>query len=464
MTIIMILIFILGYIAIATEHIINVNKAAVALVLGVVCWTLYMVSAGDYLPVMHPDAAAAIGGNVAEMRNYVSENVFLYHVGDTCEIILFLMGAMTIVELVDAHGGFNFVNRRLTTRDSQKLLWLMALVTFFLSAVLDNLTTSIVMVMILRKLVANHVQRMLYACIVIIAANAGGAFSPIGDVTTIMLWIKGNISSSGVIAHLFLPSLVSLVVPTLIVSRIVKGRVLAPTLEEYVEHEPQLPRRDKLAITIVGVGGLVCVPLFHSITSLPPFVGVLGVLGLLWVITESIYKKNKSIEEPYQHRVTAILHRIDMSTILFFLGILLAVAALQETGILAALGKTLDNSLHNAYLVNIIIGIVSSFVDNVPLVASAMGMYPVADAAAVAQSADPTYMANFLMDGTFWDMLAYCAGTGGSILIIGSAAGVVVMGLEKINFVWYLKNISLIALAGYFAGVLTYWLLSMFVF
>lgn len=456
MTLLIILLFVIGYMAIATEHILKVDKAAIALLLGAICWALYILSADVYLPIMHPEAV--IHDDISEMRQFVSEDIFLFHVGDTCEIILFLMGAMTIVELVDAHGGFNFVNRRLTTRSSQKLLWLMSLVTFFLSAVLDNLTTSIVMIMILRKLVAKHSQRILYASVVIIAANAGGAFSPIGDITTIMLWIKGNITSSGVITHLFLPSIVSLLVPTLIVSYMVKGQILAPTIDEYAEHTPQLPHHQKLAICIIGVGGLVSVPLFHSITSLPPFMGVLGVLGILWVVTEVIYRKNKDIETPYQHRVTAILHRIDITTILFFLGILLAVAALQETGVLAELGKILDDKLHNVYLVNIIIGIVSSFVDNVPLVASAIGMYPVPDAAAIAQSATPAYLANFMVDGTFWELLAYCAGTGGSILIIGSAAGVVVMGLEKIDFMWYLKHFSIIALAGYLAGVGAYWL------
>lgn len=453
------MIFVFGYIAIATEHIIKVDKAAVALVLGAVCWALYIMSAGQFLPIMHPEAA--IGESVSEMRNYVSEEIFLYHVGDTCEIILFLMGAMTIVELVDAHGGFNFVNRRLTTRSSQKLLWMVALMTFFLSAVLDNLTTSIVMVMILRKLIASPKLRMLYASVVIIAANAGGAFSPIGDITTIMLWIKGNISSSGAILYLFLPSLASLLVPTLIIAYILKGSVIAPTQEQYAEHETQLPYAARLAICLIGIGGLVSVPLFHSITSLPPFMGVLGILGILWVVTESIYHKHNNIEEPNQHRVTAMLHRIDMGTILFFLGILLAVAALQETGVLASLGSVLDKRLHNVYLVNIIIGVVSSFVDNVPLVASAIGMYPVLDPTVLTQSTDPAYMANFVKDGTFWELLAYCAGTGGSILIIGSAAGVVVMGLEKIDFMWYLKKISLIALSGYLAGVAVYWLQSM---
>lgn len=414
--------FILGYLCIVLESVLKINKAVPALLMCVVCWTLYACGAA-------PD-------------DVDTSSRLLHHLGETCEILFFLMGAMTIVEIVDANGGFYFVQDVLSTRSKRALLWRITFMTFILSAILDNLTTSIVMVMVLRKLVADPKDRMLFGGMIIIAANAGGAFSPIGDVTTIMLWIKGMISTGGVISQLLAPSLIAVVVSALCTSLYLKGELQAP---ERNEAPGQVDNPDRMLILCVGVGGLVFVPIFRMLTGLAPFMGILLALGVLWLVSEYRCNRHALFCESSHLKVTTLLSRIDMATILFFLGILLAVATLQETGVLSAFGKWLnDASDGNHYLVTGIIGVVSSIVDNVPLVAGCMDMYP------IAASGD------FGVDGLFWQLLAYCAGVGGSMLIIGSAAGVVVMGLEKISFGWYLRRFTWIAFVGYVSGIGVY--------
>jgi Na+/H+ antiporter NhaD/arsenite permease-like protein len=380
-----------------------------------------------------------------------------HHLGSTATTLFFLMGAMTIVELVDQNGGFNFVRDTLQTKSKRALLWRIAFMTFILSAILDNLTTSIVMIMILRKLVSDKQDRLIYAALVVISANSGGAFSPIGDVTTIMLWNKGVITAAGVIMEIFIPSVVSMVIPAYILSLSLKGS-LVPVQDTVVvdDGDPLTPRQRKI-IFFLGVGGLIFVPIFKTITHLPPFVGILLVLGMLWTVTEIFYcrihQEGEDTNTSTQKRVSKMLSRIDMDTILFFLGILMAVACLETIGALTLLGETLDTVFAgNYYLVTGIIGVLSSIVDNVPLVAGCMGMYPVQAAGAMA------------IDGIFWQLLAYCAGVGGSMLIIGSAAGVVVMGLEKITFGWYMKRITWIAFVGYLAGIVCYWAEKTFLF
>ena len=380
-----------------------------------------------------------------------------HHLGSTATTLFFLMGAMTIVELVDQNGGFNFVRDTLQTTSKRSLLWRIACMTFILSAILDNLTTSIVMIMILRKLVNDKEDRIIYAALVVIAANSGGAFSPIGDVTTIMLWNKGVITAAGVIMEIFIPSVVSMVIPAYILSLSLKG-ALQPVQETVVvdDDDPLTPAQRKI-IFFLGVGGLIFVPIFKTITHLPPFVGILLVLGVLWTVTEIFYcrihQEGEDAKNSPQKRVSKMLSRIDMDTILFFLGILMAVACLETIGALTLLGQTLDTVFEgNHYLVTGIIGVLSSIVDNVPLVAGCMGMYPVQAAGDMA------------IDGVFWQLLAYCAGVGGSMLIIGSAAGVVVMGLEKITFGWYMKRITWIAFVGYLAGIVCYWAEKTFLF
>jgi Na+/H+ antiporter NhaD/arsenite permease-like protein len=362
---------------------------------------------------------------------------------------------MTIVELVDQNGGFNFVRDTLQTKSKRTLLWRIAFMTFVLSAILDNLTTSIVMIMILRKLVSDKKDRLIYASLVVIAANSGGAFSPIGDVTTIMLWNKGVITAAGVIAEIFIPSLVSMVIPAYILSLQLKGELSFTASQAQTVGASDLTTTQRKIIFFLGVGGLIFVPIFKTLTHLPPFVGILLVLGVLWTVTEVFYANLKAPEEKgaMQKRVTTMLTRIDMSTILFFLGILMAVACLETIGVLTMLGKGLDVAFDgNHYLVTGIIGVLSSIVDNVPLVAGCMGMYPV------------QAVGDMAVDGIFWQLLAYCAGVGGSMLIIGSAAGVVVMGLEKITFGWYMKKITWLAFMGYLAGILCYWLEKTYLF
>ncbi len=463
MTTAIITVFVIGYLFIALESVTKVNKAGVALLMGIACWVLLLMGASEYGPAII-DKVVQLGGMSAEkaaaaksnLAGYMSTDLFHHYLGEVCETILFLMGAMTVVETVDSHGGFRFVKTALYTPNPKALLWKVAVMTFFLSAVLDNMTTSIVMVMVLKNLIADRETRMKFAGLIIIAANAGGAFSPIGDVTTIMLWIKGCVSTTGIITGIFIPSVICMVVPALIIMFSLKGTISTPANSENSGSERPLFRPAmRNVIFVLGVGGLVFVPFFHNLTGLPPFMGVLLVLGVLWIATELIIDAHHKDQEEYEKaRISSIIGRIDMSTILFFLGILVAVDAVAATGTLEHLGQWLNQNVGNIYIVDSVVGVFSSVVDNVPLVASAMGMYPIADAAAVA--ADPL-MANYVQDGLFWELLAYCAGTGGSILIIGSAAGVVVMGLEKINFIWYLKKFSLLALSGYFAGVLWYW-------
>lgn len=445
-------VFVLGYAFIATESLTKINKAAIALLMLVGCWTLYMCDPSQFLQLMHPDFVAT---DHQQMMDKIT-TIIQEHLGDTSTTLFFLMGAMTIVEIVDQNGGFNWVRNVMKTKSKRALLWRIAFLTFILSAILDNLTTSIVMIMILRKLVSDHKDRIIYASLVIIAANSGGAFSPIGDVTTIMLWNKGLITALGVICEILIPSIISMVIPALIMQFMLKGDLAMPASNETAEASvSDFSSAERKTVFVLGVGGLMFVPVFKAITGLPPFVGILLVLGVLWTATELFYRNlHRSADaEGTQKRVTKLLKRVDMSTILFFLGILMAVSCLAEVGVLQSLGEGLNVAFDgNHYMVTGIIGVLSSIVDNVPLVAGCMGMYPVA----------PT--GDMAVDGVFWQLLAYCAGVGGSMLIIGSAAGVVVMGLEKITFGWYMKHISWIAFVGYIAGIVCYWFIRTFLY
>lgn len=453
LTIAIIIVFVLGYALIATESLVKIDKAAIALLMFVFCWTLYMFDPAPFVQLMHAGNASEWTGNITEFVN----KLIIEHLGDTATTLFFLMGAMTIVEIVDQNGGFNWVKNVMRTKSKRALLWRIACMTFILSAILDNLTTSIVMIMILRKLISNKEDRMVYAALVIISANSGGAFSPIGDVTTIMLWNAGTITAAGVISEIFIPSVVSMVIPAFIMQYMLKGELaIAAQSETETTELGEFGSKQRKTVFIVGVGGLCFVPIFKSITHLPPFVGIMLVLGVLWTVTELFYRhlhRTKGDGVSFAKRVTNLLSRIDISTILFFLGILMAVACLQEIGVLMNLGKSLNTIFdENHYAVTGIIGVLSAIVDNVPLVAGSMGMYPIQAAGDMA------------VDGIFWQLLAYCAGVGGSMLIIGSAAGVIVMGLEKITFGWYMKKITWIAFVGYLAGILSYYIIRTYIF
>ena len=423
----MIVIFVLGYLAIALEHPIKVDKAASALITGVLVWTLFVLSGAD--------------------QHFIEEQL-LHHLSEISSILFFLLGAMTIVELVDAHEGFSIITDKITTKNRVKLLWIVSVLTFFFSAALDNLTTTIVMVSLLRKLIDDKYERWFFAGIVVVAANAGGAWSPIGDVTTTMLWIGGQLTTMTIIKTLIVPSIVAMMVPLTVLSFTMKGEISRPVELGNEDDSDPTTAFERNLIFFLGVAGLLFVPVFKTLTHLPPFMGMMLSLGVLWLVTEIIHRsKNKA--DKSQLSVIGVLRKIDTASVLFFLGILLAVAGLQSAGHLAVMAQNLNEWFGgDIYAINIVIGLLSAIVDNVPLVAGSMGMYEI------------TSVGNFAQDGVFWQFLAFCAGTGGSALIIGSAAGVAAMGLEKIDFVWYLKKISILALLGYFAGAGTYILMQ----
>jgi Na+/H+ antiporter NhaD/arsenite permease-like protein len=417
-----ILVFCIGYFCIAAEQSLKINKAATAIVTGVVCWTIYM-----------------IGGGVGTEQ--VNEDLF-GHLASISEILFFLLSAMTIVELVDAHDGFDIITSAIRTRSKVRLLWIIGLLSFFLSAILDNLTTTIVMVSLLRKLIDDREARLYYIGVVVIAANAGGAWTPIGDVTTTMLWIGHQITAGNIMRELFLPSLVSLVVPLLMISYKMKGDLALKS--EVVEQPNKSSLAERNIIFSLGLSSLICVPIFKTYTHLPPVMGILLALGILWIITEMIHR-SKPEEKKDAYSVVRALQRIDVTSVLFFLGILLAIGALESVGVLQQLATLMNEKVGNLSIIVMGTGLASAVVDNVPLVAAAMNMYDL-------QTYPP--------DSFLWEFLAYCAGTGGSILIIGSAAGVAAMGMEQISFGWYLRKIAVYALAGFFAGAMLYMLME----
>ncbi|MCM1349394.1 MAG: sodium:proton antiporter NhaD [Firmicutes bacterium] len=434
----LLVIFIVGYLLIASEHVLGINKATFALIMCGLLWAVYSMCGHD--PNLSEDLITALG--------------------DTCEIVVFLIGAMTIVELIDRYGGFHIMVEKLHAGSKRKLLWSLAIVAFFLSSILDNMTTTIIMVMMLRRMLRDQKERWTFACVIVLAANAGGAWSPIGDITTIMLWMKNYVSSVDLIVNLVIPSMVSVLIPTYIASRFIP----ATPMEELNDQDERKGyamsehhRNLSIIILICGVAGLLFVPLFKAITHLPPYLGILLSLGFLWLLTELIVR-HYQLDGKIEGRISQVVRNIDMSTILFFLGILMAVSALGQAGILESLAAWLNDNFHNVYIISGIIGVLSSIVDNVPLVAACMEMYPAATDAMIAASADPSYMSLFVADGLFWHLLTFCAGVGGSMLIIGSAAGVVAMGIEKIPFMWYAKRITWMAFIGYIAGMATIWL------
>ncbi|MDR9398257.1 MAG: sodium:proton antiporter NhaD [Salibacter sp.] len=474
MYLLMVVIFVFGYLGIALEHNIKVDKAASALLTGVLTWTIFVFGASDVLNVDYSwsisefiansgdyvkglknyalglsDASIGADENVKSLTNHFIIHELEHHLIEISEILFFLIGAMTIVEVIDVHGGFSVITDRIKTTKKVKLIWILSILTFFFSAALDNLTTAIVMAALLKKLIADKKDLWLFAGVIIIAANAGGAWSPIGDVTTIMLWIGGQITAGNIIATLILPSLVTLLVPLGILSFTMKGNITRPDDSNGIDKD-LTTKSERNLVFILGVACLLQVPIFKTVTHMPPFMGVLLGLGILWLVTEILHK-NKSHKDKTQLSVVNTLRKIDTPSVLFFLGILVAVASLQSAGHLIDLAGILESSVGNLYIINVIIGLLSSIVDNVPLVAAAMGMYEIGPEVAGI---------SYPVDHVFWEFLAYCAGTGGSCLIIGSAAGVAVMGILKIDFVWYLRKISFLALVGYLAGAGVFYILA----
>jgi len=416
MALAIILTFIIGYVAIIFEHKIKINKAATALVTGVICWTIYILFQSD--------------------KHLVSEQL-MEHLGEVSGILFFLLGAMTIVELIDAHDGFQIITDKIKTRSTIKLLWIVSFITFFLSAVLDNLTTTIVIVSLLRKLITNKEQRLFFVGMTVIAANAGGAWSPLGDVTTTMLWIGGQITALNIIKELFIPSLFCLLIPLILISFRMKRSVQS---NQELRSEDLKPAFHRNFVFFLGVGILIFVPVFKTLTHLPPFMAILLGLGLMWIITEILHS-SADTEDKNALTVVYALRKIDSPSILFFLGILISISALQVSGQLSQLAEWLSETIRNDTAIVTVIGLLSAIVDNVPLVAASQGMYS---------------LEQYPTDHFFWEFLAYATGTGGSALIIGSAAGVAAMGMEKVTFFWYLKKITWLALIGYFVGILIY--------
>ncbi len=466
MFVLMVVVFVLGYIAIALEHPLKIDKAATALIIGSLTWTIYVLGSADILSMLDETgnyisaswgkylSANPNANNHEGMVHFIGHSDILHHLGEIAEILFFLLGAMTIVEIIDHHKGFSIITNKITTTNKVKLLWVLSFLTFFMSAALDNLTTTIVMVALLRKLISDKQTRWFFASMVVLAANAGGAWSPIGDVTTIMLWIHHQVTTVSIITNLIIPSLFTMLIPLIVVSFTTSGNAERPEIDENDMGE-NVPEWQQKLILIWGVLSLLFVPVFKTFTDLPPYIGMLLGLGILWVVTEILHRRNQFSSNNEKLTVVDILTKVDVPTVLFFLGILLAVASLQSAGHLSLLAKMLDNSLGNVYFIGLAIGILSAIVDNVPLVAGAMGMYPITDPLVVEAG---TYAYNYIQNGVFWEFLAYTAGTGGSILIIGSAAGVAAMGLEKIDFIWYMKKISLLAFLGYLGGAGVYYL------
>lgn len=447
----MIILFIVGYACIALEHPLKINKTAFALLLGVLIWLVYILTG----PAIFDATGFGAGWQAFQQANpdahfsdFITKHELIEHLGDIAEILFYLMGAMTVVELIDSHGGFSIITDKITTKSKVKLLWILSFITFFLSALLDNLTTAIVMVTLLRKLLPEKHDRWFFGGMVILAANSGGAWSPIGDVTTIMLWIAGNISTGVVITQCIVPSLISMIVPLIVLSFIEKGEIDETKRQQQAAATVDIPTWRRNLIFWMGIGALIFVPVFKTLTHLKPYMGIMLGLSVLWITTEIIDRKSK--EKIARLSITNVLTRIDLPSILFFLGILLAVAGLQSAGHLSMLAGGMDTAFNsNYYLIDIVIGALSSIVDNVPLVAGVMGMYD---------------LTAFPPDSMLWVFLSYCAGTGGSLLIIGSAAGVAVMGMEKIDFIWYLKHITPYALLGYLAGAGAFILMDKLIF
>ena len=457
-----IFLFVSGYVAIALEHKLAVDKAAIALITGALIWiciafggnTIYpaVSSFQDYLQT-HPDATAV---------EFVIRHELSGHLGHIGEVLFFLLGVMTIIEIIDSHGGFSMLSKMIKTTNKVKLLWFFSFLTFFMSAVLDNMSTTILMIILMWKLVSGKTTRWFFTAMIVIAANTGGAWSPIGDVTTIMLWIGGQVNALQIILQLLVPSLICMLVPLVVVSLNMKGETISTLRTDRIKSLVPTTDRERWIILLSGIGGLLLVPPFRSVTHLPSYMGVLLVLAIMWMMTEIMYRK-KQKELKMALTMTRVLKEIDTSTIFFLLGILLAVAGLESAGHLQLLGHFCDEKVHNIYVINLIIGMLSSVVNNVPLVAGSMGMYDLVSPDVLAATSDPAkaaYLKHFVADGSFWELLAYSAATGGNILIIGSLSGIAAMGLAKIDFLWYMKKFSLLAFAGYLSGIAAYYLID----
>lgn len=468
MTVIIVILFLIGYIAIATEHITNVNKAAVAMFLGVTGWILYMVAGKYYVYHMHmEDYMLYLDGHtstVTSLKNFIAEHIFVGHVADICQIVLYLLATMSIVDLLNVNGCFDFITEWIRTRNSKRLLWLIVVITAVLSANLDNLTTTVMMFAIVRQILPQSKYRMYFSAIIVLAANAGGAMTVIGDVSTLMLWVKGAVTPSNFSGAMFLPVCVALIIPTYLVSRKLPEHMEVLTHRvRYRGDDTTLTRGQRITMLFVGIGGLWFIPTFHNLTKLPPFVGALCVLALLGVVNELFNRKLIRSEQPFFRPTPRFMQTESIQTILFFIGVSIIIAVVQETGALFTLATWCDRYIHNIYIISVILGLISAFLDNVALVLASISMYDVVDFVDAVPGVDPVYIHSFALNGQYWQLVAYSVGIGGSLLSIGSTAGYALMKSEGVSIWWYLRHFTLKVLLGWLAGLGVYFIIDSFI-
>lgn len=468
MTVIIVVLFLLGYIAIATEHITNVNKAAVAMFFGVIGWILYMFAGKYYVQLMYPDEYIQfLGGRLSTsttIKDFVAGHIFMGHVADICQIVLYLLATMSIVDLLNTNGCFDFITDWIRTRSSKRLLWFTVVITCVLSANLDNLTTAVMMFAIIRQILPPSKYRMYFGAIIVLAANAGGAITVIGDVSTLMLWVKGAVTPSNFSGAMFLPACVALIIPTYLVSRKLPEHLDVLTRRvRYRGDDTTLTKWQRITMLFVGIGGLWFIPTFHNLTKLPPFVGALCVLALFGVVNELFNRKLIRTEQPFFRPTPRFMQTESIQTILFFIGVSMAIAVVQETGALYTLATWCDRSIHNIYILSVILGLISAFLDNVALVLTSISMYDVVDVVDAVPGVDPAYVHSFALNGQYWQLVAYSGGIGGSLLSIGSTAGYALMKSEGVSIWWYLRHFTIKVLVGWLAGLGVYFIMDYFV-
>lgn len=468
MTLVIVIVLFLGYCAIATEHITNINKAAVAMFLGVTVWMLYMVAGREYVELLHAeDYADFLDGAAASARtlkDFISNHIFITHVVDICQVVLYLLATMSIVELLNSNGCFDFISEWIMTRNSKRLLWTVAVITYALSANLDNLTTAVMMFAIMRQLLPNSHFRRYYGVVIVIAANAGGCLTVIGDLSTLMLWIKGAVTPSNFSGAMFLPSLVALVLPTYLISRELPEQMSINTPRiRYRGDDTVLTRWQRILMLFVGIGGLWFIPTFHNLTGLPPFVGALCVLALFSVVNELCNRKLIKSDQPFFRSVPRFMQSESIQNILFFIGVSMAISAIYETGALHTASSWLDHHIHNIYVYSLVLGFISAFLDNVALVLTSISMYDVVDVVTPVPGVDPDYLRSFTLNGQYWQLVAYSGGIGGCLLSIGSTAGYALMKGENVSIWWYLRHVSGKVFVGWLAGLGVYFLIDSFI-
>lgn len=468
MTVIIAIVLLLGYCAIATEHITNINKAAVAMFLGVIVWTLYMVAGKQYVEMMYAEEYADfLGGNasnVTSLKNFIANYIFIGHVADICQIVLYLLATMSIVDLLNTNGCFDFISEWITTRNSKRLLWMVAFITYVLSANLDNLTTALMMFAIVRQLLPGSRFRMYYGAVIVIAANAGGCLMVIGDVSTLMLWVKGAVTPSSFSGAMFLPSIVAVAIPTYLISRKLPEQMDINTPRiRYRGDDTTLTRWQRILMLFVGIGGLWFIPTFHNLTKLPPFVGALCVLALFSVVNELCNRRLIKSDQPFFRPTPRFMQAESIQTILFFIGVSMAISAVQETGALYTVAVWCDQYIHNIYVYSLILGGISAFLDNVALVLTSISMYDVVGMTESIPGMDPEYLRSFALNGQYWQLVAYSGGIGGCLLSIGSTAGYALMKSENVSIWWYFRHISGKVMVGWLAGLGVYFFIDSFI-